>query len=74
MYFVLANSTMALYANDSKMFRLINCDNDQMLFQDTLGELYHWSQRNLSGGFQLQKAQHHELLKKSPLSQQTAFE
>ena len=29
------------------MFRVINCDDDQMLFQNDLDKLYHWSQRNL---------------------------
>ena len=40
-------STIALYADDSKMFRVINCYDDQMLFQNDLDKLYHWSQRNL---------------------------
>ena len=26
---------------------LLNCDDDQMLFQNDLDKLYHWSQRNL---------------------------
>ena len=29
------------------MCRVINCDDDQMLFQNDLDKLYHWSQRNL---------------------------
>ena len=40
-------STIALYADDSKMFRVINCDDDQTLFQNDLDKLYHWSQCNL---------------------------
>ena len=44
---VCSASTIALYADDSKMFRVINCDDDQMLFQNDLDKLYHWSQRNL---------------------------
>ena len=44
---VCSASTIALYADDSKMFRVINCDDDQMRFQNDLDKLYHWSQRNL---------------------------
>ena len=47
---VCSASTIALYADHSKMFRVsrvINCDDDQMLFQNDLNKLYHWSQRNL---------------------------
>ena len=44
---VCSASTIALYADDSKMFRVINCDGDQMLFQNDLDKLYHWSQCNL---------------------------
>ena len=33
---------MALYADDRKIFRVINCD-----FQNDLDKLYHWSQCNL---------------------------
>ena len=44
---VCSASTIALYADDSKMFRVINCDDDQTLFQNDLDKLYHWSQCNL---------------------------
>ena len=47
---VCSNSTIALYIDgidDSKMFRVINCDDDQMLFQNDLDKLYRWSQCNL---------------------------
>ncbi|XP_068739259.1 uncharacterized protein [Montipora capricornis] len=44
---VCSASTIALYADDSKMFRVINCDDDQMLFENDLDKLYHWSQRKL---------------------------
>ena len=40
-------STIALYADDSKMFRVIKCDDDQMLFQNDLDKLYYWSLGNL---------------------------
>ena len=37
-----------MYADESKMFRVINCDDDdQMLFENDLDKLYHWSQCNL---------------------------
>ena len=42
-----STSTIALYADGSKMFRVINCDDDQTLFQNDLDKLYHWSLRNL---------------------------
>jgi len=44
---VCSASTIALYADNSKMFRVINCDDDQTLFQNDLDKLYHWSQCNL---------------------------
>ena len=43
---VCSGSTIALYADDSKMFRVINCDDDQALFQNDLDKLYQWSQCN----------------------------
>ena len=44
---VCSTSTIALYADDSKMFRVVNCDDDQMLLQNDLDKLYHWSLCNL---------------------------
>ena len=44
---VCSTSTIALYADDSKMFRVINCDDDEMLLQNDLDKLYHWSLCNL---------------------------
>ena len=46
-YVVCSASTIALYADDSKMFRVINFDDVQMLFQNDLDKLYSWSRRNL---------------------------
>ena len=31
----------------ARLFRVINCDDYQMLFQNDLDKLYNWSQRNL---------------------------
>ena len=44
---VCSTSTIALYADDSKMFRIINCDDDQTIFQNDLDKLYQWSLCNL---------------------------
>lgn len=37
---------MALYADDYKAFRVVNCPNDLMMFQDDLDSLCTWSQQN----------------------------
>ena len=42
---VCSTGTIALYAGDSKMFRVINCNDDQMLFLNDVDKLYHWSLR-----------------------------
>ena len=44
---VCSTSTIVLYIDDCKMFRVINCDDDQMLFQSDLDKLYYWSLGNL---------------------------
>ena len=44
---VCSASTIALYADDSKMFRVINFDDVQMLFQNDLDKLYSWGRHNL---------------------------
>ena len=44
---VCSASTIALYADDNKMFRVINFDDVQMLFQNDLDKLYSWSRHNL---------------------------
>ena len=56
---VCSASTIALYADDSKMFRVINCDDDQMLFQNDLDKLCKW-RKTQADEFQLQKVQNHE--------------
>ena len=44
---ICSTSTIALYADDSEMFRVINCDDDQLVYQNNLDNHYHWSQCNL---------------------------
>ena len=39
-------SSVALYADDCKAFRVVNCPNDLMMFQDDLDSLCTWSQQN----------------------------
>ena len=39
-------SSVALYAGDCKAFRVVNCPNDLMMFQDDLDSLCTWSQQN----------------------------
>ena len=56
---VCSASTIALYADDSKIFRVINCDGDQMLFQYDFDKLCNWK-KTQPDGFQLQKVQNHE--------------
>ena len=36
--------SVALYADDCKAFRVVNCPNDLMMFQDALDSLCAWSQ------------------------------
>ena len=43
---VCSDNTIVLYADDSKMFRVIDCDEDLIYFQEDLDKLHHWSQRN----------------------------
>ena len=43
---VCSNNTIALYADDSKMFRVIDCDEDLIYFQEDHDKLHQWSQRN----------------------------
>ena len=43
---VCSDNTIALYADDSKMFRVIDCDEDLIYFQEDLDKLHQWSQRN----------------------------
>ena len=43
---VCSDNTIALYADNSKMFRVIDCDDDLIYFQEDLYKLHHWSQRN----------------------------
>ena len=38
------NSTAALFADDSKCFRLFNSINDCLLFQKDIDSLYNWGQ------------------------------
>ena len=40
---VCPDSTIALYADDNKMFRIFDCDEDQIYFQEDLDKLHHWS-------------------------------
>ena len=44
---VCSDNTIALYADDSKMFSVIDCDEDLIYFQEDLDKLHHWSQPNL---------------------------
>ena len=44
---VMPRNTIALYADDCKTSRLINCPSDQHDFQSDLNNLHIWSQRNL---------------------------
>ena len=39
-------STVALYADDCKAFRVVTCPNDQLMFQGDLDGLCTWSQQN----------------------------
>ena len=39
-------NAMALYADDCKSSRIIECMNDQTIFQEDLNKLYNWSQYN----------------------------
>ena len=43
---VCSDNTIALYVDDSKMFRVIDCDEDLIYFQEDLEKLHHWSERN----------------------------
>ena len=43
---VCSNNTIALYADDSKIFRVIDCDEDLIYFQEDHDKLHQWSQRN----------------------------
>ena len=43
---VCSDNTIALYADDSKMFRVIDCDEDLIYFQEDLDKFHQWSQRN----------------------------
>ena len=43
---VCSDNTIVLYADDSKMFRVIDCDEDLIYFQEDLDKLHQWSQRN----------------------------
>ena len=36
--------SVALYADDCEAFRVVNCPNDLMMFQDALDSLCTWSQ------------------------------
>ena len=42
--YILHNSSIALYADDSKLFRSINQRSDYILLQSDLDSLYQWSQ------------------------------
>ena len=44
---VTAGNTIALYADDCKTSRVINCQSDYQVFQSDLDNLYSWSQQNL---------------------------
>ena len=44
---VMADNTIALYADDCKTSRVINCPSDYQVFQSDLDNLYSWSQQNL---------------------------
>ncbi|PFX16618.1 hypothetical protein AWC38_SpisGene19089 [Stylophora pistillata] len=39
-------SSVVLYADDCKVYRVVNCANDLTMFQDDLDSLCAWSQRN----------------------------
>ena len=43
---VCSDNTIALYADDSQMFRVIDCDEDLIYFQEDLDKFHQWSQRN----------------------------
>ena len=43
---VCSDNTIALYADDSKMFRVIDCDEDLIYFQEDLDKFHQWSQHN----------------------------
>ena len=43
---VCSDSTIALYADHSKMLRVTDCTEDQFYFQEDLNNLLHWSQLN----------------------------
>ena len=42
---VCSNNTIALYADDSKMFRVIDCDEDLIYFQEDHDKLHQWITR-----------------------------
>ena len=44
---VMAGNTIALYADDCKTSRVINCPSDHQVFQSDLDNLYSWNQQNL---------------------------
>lgn len=43
---VVQESSVALYADDCKAYRVVNCPNDLIMFQDDLDRLCAWSQGN----------------------------
>ena len=43
---VCSDNTIALYADNSKMFRVIDCDGDLIYVQEDLDKLHHWSQHS----------------------------
>ena len=42
----MAGNTIALYADDCKTSRMINCPSDYQVFQSDLDNLFSWSQQN----------------------------
>lgn len=61
---VMPGNTIALYADDCKTSRLINCTSDQHDFQSDLNNLHIWSQRNLMD-FNVKKCKLMRITKKS---------
>ena len=43
---VSVGNTLAMYADDCKAFSVMSCPNDQLMFQEDLGRLCTWSERN----------------------------
>ena len=56
---VMAGNTIALYADDCKTSRVINCSSDHQVFQSDLDNLYSWNQQNLME-FNVKKCNHQE--------------